>query len=247
MKMALASVPFVSCQIFVHIQILHSQLYNLFQTTTAYETDRLDHLASFWYHTWAGRPAVCLSSWVINYYVYMGSRAVVETISYFLRNGSEVFGCTMDMTKAFDLVKHSILFRKLWIKGLSVIFLRLLLFIYMMQMANVKWNGEISSQFSLGNGVRQGGVISAILYCFYVNDLFTLLRQRGEGCWVQGTFCRIYGYSDDNFLLAPSLHALQCMIDTCEEYAEAHNLKFSADPDPVKFNTKCLAFTTRKR
>ena len=173
--------------------------------------------------------------------------AVVETISYFLRNGSEVFGCTMDMTKAFDLVKHSILFRKLWIKGLSVIFLRLLLFIYMMQIANVKWNGDISSQFSLGNGVRQGGVISAILYCFYVNDLFTLLRQRGEGCWVQGTFCGIYGYSDDNFLLAPSLHALQCMIDTCEEYAEAHNLKFSTDPDPVKCKTKCLAFTTRKR
>ena len=153
----------------------------------------------------------------------------------------------MDMTKAFDLVKHSILFRKLWIKGLSVIFLRLLLFIYMMQIANVKWNGDISSQFSLGNGVRQGGVISAILYCFYVNDLFTLLRQRGEGCWVQGTFCGIYGYSDDNFLLAPSLHALQCMIDTCEEYAEAHNLKFSTDPDPVKCKTKCLAFTTRKR
>ena len=173
--------------------------------------------------------------------------AVVETISYFLRNGSEVFGCTMDMTKAFDLVKHSILFRKLWIKGLSVIFLTLLRFIYMMQIANVKWNGDISSQFSLGNGVRQGGVISAILYCFYVNDLFTLLRQRGEGCWVQGTFCGIYGYSDDNFLLAPSLHALQCMIDTCEEYAEAHNLKFSTDPDPVKCKTKCLAFTTRKR
>ena len=150
-------------------------------------------------------------------------------------------------TKAFDLVKHSILFRKLWIKGLSVIFLRLLLFIYMMQIANVKWNGDISSQFSLGNGVRQGGVISAILYCFYVNDLFTLLRQRGEGCWVQGTFCGIYGYSDDNFVLAPSLHALQCMIDTCEEYAEAHNLKFSTGPDPVKCKTKCLAFTTIKR
>jgi hypothetical protein len=28
----------------------------------------------------------------------------------------------MDMTKAFDLVKHSILFKKLWSKGLPVIF-----------------------------------------------------------------------------------------------------------------------------
>ena len=151
------------------------------------------------------------------------------------------------MTKAFDLVKHSILFKKLLVKGLSVIFLRLLLFIYLMQFANVKWNGETSSWFSLGNGVRQGGVISAILYCFYVNDLFVLLRQRGEGCWIQGSYCGIYGYSDDNFLLAPSLHALQCMLDTCEEYAAKHNLRFSTDPDPVKCKTKCLAFTFKTR
>ena len=173
--------------------------------------------------------------------------AVLETISYFLRNGSEVFACTMDMTKAFDLVKHSILFEKLLCKGLSVIFIRLLLFIYMMQFANVKWNGESSGCFSLGNGVRQGGVLSAILYCFYVNDLFVLLRQRGEGCWVQGSYCGIFGYSDDNFLLAPSLHALQCMLLTCEEYAGAQNLRFSTDPDPVKCKTKCLAFTYKKK
>ena len=75
----------------------------------------------------------------------MCTRAVVETISYFLRNASEVFACTMDMTKAFDLVKHSILFKQLLVKGLSVIFIQLLLFIYMVQYANVKWNGEFSS------------------------------------------------------------------------------------------------------
>ena len=38
---------------------------------------------------------------------------VVESISYFLRNGSEVFATFMDMKKAFDMVKHSLLFRKL--------------------------------------------------------------------------------------------------------------------------------------
>ena len=137
--------------------------------------------------------------------------AVVETVSYFLRNGKEVFGCLMDMTKAFDLVKHSLLFRKLIKTGLSLIFVRMLLFIYVMQSANVKWNGEVSTMFSLANGVRQGGVISAILYCFYVNDLFRILRQRSAGCWVNGYFHGIFGYSDDNFLLAPSLAALQDM------------------------------------
>ena len=46
--------------------------------------------------------------------------SVVETISYFMRNGSNVYACCMDMTKAFDLLKHSILFSKLDKAGIPV-------------------------------------------------------------------------------------------------------------------------------
>ena len=116
-----------------------------------------------------------------------------------------------------------------------------------MRSANVKWNGEVSAMFSLANGVRQGGVISAILYCFYVNDLFRILRQKSAGCWVNGYFHGIFGYSDDNFLLAPSLAALQDMLRTCEEYAQPHNLKFSTDLTPSNFKTKCIAFLHKQR
>ena len=56
--------------------------------------------------------------------------AVIETIGYFLRNGSEVFTCQTDMTKAFDLVQHSLLFQKLLSEGLSKIFVRMLMVIY---------------------------------------------------------------------------------------------------------------------
>ena len=34
---------------------------------------------------------------------------VAETIEYFQRHGSNVYACVMDMTKAFDNVKHSTL------------------------------------------------------------------------------------------------------------------------------------------
>ena len=173
--------------------------------------------------------------------------AAVETISYFLRNGSEVYTCCMDMTKAFDLVKHSILFRKLLQAGMSTIFVRLLLFVYMMQFANVRWNGEVSNMFTLSNGVRQGGIISAILYCFYVNELFQLLRKSGYGCWINGKFAGIFGYSDDNLLIAPSLHSLQEMLKICEMFALTNNLQFSTDPNPKKCKTKCIAFLRKKR
>ena len=54
----------------------------------------------------------------------------VEIIEYFQRNGSEVFACAVDMTKAFDQVKHSTLFWKLIEKGLPSIYIRLLLIMY---------------------------------------------------------------------------------------------------------------------
>ena len=86
----------------------------------------------------------------------MCTYAVLETVDYFLRHGSEVFMCTMDMTKAFDVTVHSILFTKMFKAGLSTIFLRLLIFIYSQQFANVRWNGDVSSFFTIRNGVRQG-------------------------------------------------------------------------------------------
>ena len=168
--------------------------------------------------------------------------AAVETINYFMRNGSNVYACLMDMTKAFDFVKHSLLFKKLLAGGLSVIFVRLLLFIYMNQFANVNWNGYFSDIFPIRNGVRQGAILSGILYCFYTSDLFTILRRNGSGCWIGNVFAGIFGYSDDNLILAPSLDSLQEMLRTCENYAAEHNLKFSTNDNPAKCKTKCIAF-----
>ena len=44
----------------------------------------------------------------------------------------------------------------------ALIFVRLLVFIYMNQVANVRWIGEFSSVLTMVNGVRQGAVLSAI-------------------------------------------------------------------------------------
>ena len=117
----------------------------------------------------------------------------------------------------------------------------------MNQVANVRWNGELSSYFSMTNGVRQGAVLSAIVYCFYCENLFALLKQRRSGCWVQGSYHGIFGYSDDNWLLAPSLNALQDMLHTCEQYAASHNLNFSTDPNPNRCKTKLMAFLRKQR
>ena len=117
----------------------------------------------------------------------------IETIDYFLRNGSEVFVGVMEMSKAFDNVKQSVLFWKLIDKDIPPIYLRLLLNIYIKQRANVRWNGTLSDSFPIGNGVKQGGVLSPHLYCIYTDDLFRRLRKKRTGCWVEGKFVGIRG------------------------------------------------------
>ena len=77
----------------------------------------------------------------------------------------------MDMKKAFDVVKHAILFRKLLERDIPPIFLRLLLVMYMLQSAKVRWEDDESNTFKIKNGVKQGAVLSAILFCVYINDL----------------------------------------------------------------------------
>ena len=54
---------------------------------------------------------------------------------------------------------------------------------------------------------------------------------------MEGYYRGIFGYSDDNWVLAPSLSALQDILKTCEECAAAHNLQFSTDANPVKCKT----------
>ena len=118
---------------------------------------------------------------------------------------------------------------------------------YLLQYANVRWNSMVSGVFPMGNGVKQGVVLSALLYYVYVDGLFQKLRSEKAGCWIGSTFLGILGYADDNLLLAPSRQALQEMLKTCEVYANQHNLQFSTNENPKKCKTKCMSFLRSPR
>ena len=118
---------------------------------------------------------------------------------------------------------------------------------YTEQSAKVRWKGSMSDSFSISNGVKQGAVLSAILFCIYIDGLIKEIRRKREGCWVNGAFLGIIVYADDIALLSPSIDGLQNMVSTCERYAESHNLTFSTHENPAKSKTKCVAFLREKR
>ena len=78
-----------------------------------------------------------------------------------MQNEYSVYGCLLD---AFDLVNHEILFKHLMDRKLPTPVLRLLIAWYQEQQMRVKWNQTFSDPFSVSNGVRQGGVLSPILF-----------------------------------------------------------------------------------
>ena len=130
---------------------------------------------------------------------------------------------------------------------MPAIVVRYVLISYKCQKANVRWNGEESRFFSICNGVKQGAILSAILYCVYTNGIFQQLRKKKIGCFVGGSYVGILGYADDLYLMSPTLDGLQEMLKVCETYAEAHNLKFSTNENPSKSKTKCMAYLHKNR
>ena len=95
---------------------------------------------------------------------------------------------------------------------------------YSNQLCHVKWGDETSASFSISNGVKQGSVISPLLFSLYIDELFLLLKQSGIGCHVGLTYAGAFGYADDIALVAPSLSSLKQMISICEEFAKSHSI-----------------------
>ena len=146
---------------------------------------------------------------------------VVETISWYQNNGSKVFTCAMDLTKSFDLTLHSLLFKMMLKAGCPVIF------IYIHQTTNVRWNEELLSVFPMTNGVRPGAVLSAISYWFCCEIYFHCCSKEEQvagflagtmgiyvtvmttGCWYPPSMpYRTYSAPARNMLLVITLHFL---------------------------------------
>ena len=168
------------------------------------------------------------------------SYVMMETVSYFLKNGSNPIMVALDMSSAFDKCRFDIMFQKIEAQ-LSAVVTRALIFIYEQQFAWVKWGHTCKSEmFMISNGTRQGSVLSPTLFSVYVQDLLDELQNLGVGCHVGNTFLGAIAWADDFLLLAPNRAAMQLMLDHAAAFGLRNNLEFSCDPDPAKTKSKAI-------
>ena len=163
------------------------------------------------------------------YSTSMCSMILKETLEHYRRNGSTVYCTMLDATKAFDRVEYCKLVRLLLVKKLPPVIIRLLLQLYLFSFTQVAWNDTISKRFRVSNGVRQGAILSPILFCVYFDVILGKLRCSGDGCYIGLFYVGALAYADDLVLLAPSASAMRTMLSICDDYATQFNVLFNAN------------------
>ena len=151
-----------------------------------------------------------------------------QTINHYVDNGSRVFCAFLDASKAFDRVVHAGLFLKLIERKVPLVFLEILMVWYDGLFCRVKWGDQYSDWFPLTAGVRQGGVLSPDLYCIYVDELLSLLKQHRKGCYFFGIFAAASFYADDMAILAPSIRGLSSLLAICSAYCAEWDIGLNA-------------------
>jgi hypothetical protein len=158
-----------------------------------------------------------------------------ETISYYVNNKSPVFCTFLDATKAFDRVNFCKLFRLLVKRGLPSTIVRTLINMYTSNIIRVSWAGITSDYFSAFNGVKQGGVISPVLFCIYIDDLLISLSLSGFGCFIGSAFTGALAYADDIVLISPSPYAMRITGCSVCVILLQHSLTLSLTPVNLNF------------
>jgi len=95
----------------------------------------------------------------------MCSMILKETIEYYNSNHGSVCCIMLDATKAFDRVQYCKLFQKLLDRKLPIVIVQFLLNMYTSHRTRIEWNGYFSQWFQVNHGIKQGGVLSPVLFC----------------------------------------------------------------------------------
>ena len=159
-----------------------------------------------------------------------------EVVTKYNKRGSNVYAAFVDLSKAFDKINHYKLMDSLIDKGVPHFYVNILLYFYRNQLISTKHQNEMSSSWKIGNGVRQGGILSPFLFNIYVDGLIDNISRYRTGCFFGIKSCNIIAYADDMVLLSPSKSGLQKLLHIFGYKAKELNLTINTD------KTVCMNF-----
>ena len=144
-----------------------------------------------------------------------------------------LYVCLWTSKTAFDTVSHHILWCKLIRYGIKGKFsLDLIKSMYTKVNSCVRSDDGLTKLFAYKRGLRQGCLLSPLLFALFLNDLNNFLLDDAEGIMLWDTrLCTIL-YADDLILVAESSADLQAQMDLLGIYA--NNLKMEISQKKTK-------------
>ena len=140
---------------------------------------------------------------------------------------------------AFDTIPRDILLTKLRNYGITGRLFNIIKVIYEKDESCVKLGNQYTSKFGINLGVRQGCVLSPILFNLFMADLAKKLEMaEGKVKINNNTNISSIFWADDIILLAEGDKGLNTMIKILEKYSNEHKLKINTDKTKVMIFNK---------
>ena len=154
-----------------------------------------------------------------------------------------MYACFVDFRKAFDYVWHEGLFYKLLKVNIGGNFYNLIKSLYCNSSCSIRVGENKTRSFSYSRGVRQGCILSPLLFNLYIMNLPYLFENILSDPFVppNGTKINSLLYADDLIILSRSKLGLQNCLNVLSSYCETWMLKIN----PKK--TKIMIFYKRPR
>lgn len=135
---------------------------------------------------------------------------------------------TLDTRKAFDVVNHNLLLRNLFLDGIPLQDWSFIKNLYTDMKSNVKWQGLLSESFCIGQGVRQGGVLSTEHYKRFNNPLLLKLESNFQGAKIGNINIPHTTCADDIALLSHHEWEMKLMLGVVDNYSKQHRYDINA-------------------
>ena len=162
----------------------------------------------------------------------------IYALSSIIRNrkssGNETFCAFVDFKKAFDWVSRDLLLYKLNTSfNVHGRLFNTLENIYSKSTAQIRINSLLTEEFNVTSGVKQGDIISPLLFSMYLNDLATGIKDLNCGVDINSLNVSILLYADDIVLIAPSEEALQKMLDFVGAWCNKWRMSINDDKSQI--------------
>ena len=125
-----------------------------------------------------------------------------ETVNRYMNKGGKAYSLFVDLSKAFDNVDHFILGKILIQRNIPPDIVLLIMYYLRNQEARIVWSDRKGRYCTIEKGVRQGGILSPLLFKLYVDDVLREITESGVGCRLGILRVNVLAYADDIVLLA---------------------------------------------